>query len=113
LDGVVRLPPGQLHQPGEMLAFGKALDQLAPMGGPDVLRGEGQAHRQVPGKTAGAPAHLQAVLRNRQALDHLGVGVRRIGQGGVYQAQGIGPALGAQPEQQVRLGHPADPLQTG
>ncbi len=53
------------------------------------------------------------MLRDRQPLDHLGIGVRGVDQGGIHQTQGLGAALRPESEEQVGLGHPADPLQAG
>jgi hypothetical protein len=55
----------------------------------DGLRGEGEADRQGPGETAGPPDHFQPILRNRQPLDHLGIGVRAPSLGDQEAAKGV------------------------
>jgi hypothetical protein len=64
-----------------------------------------QSGRPARSSRPGAPAP--------PALDHLGIGIRRVGQRGIHQAQGLGAALRPDLKKQTRLRHSADPLQAG
>jgi hypothetical protein len=111
MNRFTRLSPCQLDKMGQVLSLRETPEQIVPVVGADMFRGEGQAHRQRTVEAAGTSEHFNAVFGHRQTFHYLSVGVGRVGQSRVHQAQGVGAVLLSHPEKQVGMRHPADLLQ--